>query len=277
MPPRKRAQSGGESAAKRVATEDPQTMLSGGNKAQSKMAQFWREGKFCDVTVRLDGRNYPAHRVVLAAGSEMLAALSDGNRFADSVSPTIELSGMSAAAFEAVLTYLYDGTVTCAASLLMEVGAAASYLQVVPLLDLTSDALKAGLTAANCIRTWAYGKMYSVDGLVAECHRKAVAEFTQLTHAEELPLEEMRSLLASDDLAVECEEQVYDMAVRHARARTQPASASDADAVSWWDSDLAPFFALVRYPLLRAATFDSLVMTEPLLAGVACQQMLARA
>ena len=80
MPPRKRAATdAGGAAAKRAAADEPQATLAGGNKTQSKMAQFWREGKFCDISVRVDGQEFPAHRIVLAAGSEQLAAMGEGD------------------------------------------------------------------------------------------------------------------------------------------------------------------------------------------------------
>jgi len=271
MLPRKRSAAGDVAEggrAKRAALEDPQATLAGGNKTQSKMAQFWREGKFCDISIRVDGQEFRAHRVVLAAGSEMLAALSDGERFADSTSSTIELQDIGAAAFQAVLSYLYDGTVDCAMSLLTEVGAAASYLQVTPLVEQASNALKAGLSATNCVTAWSFAKLHSMDDLVAACREKAVDAFLSLKDVDCLPREEMRGLLASDDLGVDHEQQVYEMAVRYARAQEDlPRS----------DVDLASFFSGVRFPLLAEATFKTVVMNEPLLAGARCQSMLASA
>lgn len=270
MPPRKRAaaaSSAGEPASKRADVDEPHATLTGGNKTQSKMAQFWREGKFCDVSICVDGQEFPAHRVVLAAGSEMLAALSDGERFADSASSKIQLTDMSAAAVEVVLRYLYDGTVDCAVSLLTEVGAAASFLQVAPLIEHTGSALMAGLSATNCVRIWSYAKQYSVDALVAQCRERAASDFQTLTDVEKVPPEEMSSLLERDDLVVDDEEQVYAAAVRFARARQPPLS----------DTALASFFSTVRFPLLKQTTFHTMVMHEPLLAGVECKGMLARA
>ena len=79
MPLRKRAAKtplADAPASKRAAQDEARATLSGGNKTLSKMAQFWREGKFCDVSIHVEGREFQAHRVVLAAGSEMLAAAS---------------------------------------------------------------------------------------------------------------------------------------------------------------------------------------------------------
>jgi hypothetical protein len=232
------------------------------------MAQFWREGKFCDIAVCVEGETFQAHRVVLAAGSEMLAALSDGERFADSNSATIDLKDMSAAAFKVVLTYLYEGDVDCATSLLTEVGAAASFLQVTPLVEQTCEALKAGLSAASCVSVWGFAKLHSMDGLVTACREKAIAEFRSLDGVDYLPREEMCDLLASDDLNVDGEEFVYEMALRYARAQEDLRAS---------DSDLARFLSNVRFPLLSKTTFQSVVMSEPLLRGAECQNMLARA
>lgn len=270
MPPRKRAAktpSADAPASKRAAQDEARTTLSGGNKTLSKMAQFWREGKFCDVSVHVEGREFQAHRVVLAAGSEMLAALSDGERFSDSSSPTIKLHDMGADAFQAVLDYLYEGSCECGTSLLFEVGAAASFLQVTPLLEQVGCALAASLVAANCISVWKFAKQYSMDDLAAACRTKALDEFTALGDSlNMLPMEEVRLLLESKELKAD-ESDILGVAVSFARAQTPAPS----------DADLATFFSSVRFPLLDATAFNDRVMQEPLLAGPACREMLLRA
>lgn len=270
MPPASRKRTAAADAtdtpvAKRAAPSDePQTQLSGGSKTQSQMAAFWRQGKFCDVAVRVEGRDFSAHRIVLAAGSEMLAALSEGG-FADSASPTIELQEMSASVFEAVLTYLYDGTCACATSALADVGAAAAFLQVAPLLELVATAIASSLSAETCVQAYIFAAKFNLDGLVLACRALAMENFGALGDTlVALPPDEMRNLLASDELGVDEEEVVLNAALAYARA-------NDAD-----DASLANFFSSVRFTLLPKGAFDR-VMQERLLAGPACREMLIRA
>ena len=264
MPPsRKRVTKHADTPANKVAkVTEPTTVVSGGSKTQSQLSAFRRTGKLCDIVVRVGAREFPAHRVVLAAGSCWFAALTDGGRFADSQAPTVDLHDMSAEAFEAVLDYLYEGS-TCTTAPLADVGAAAAFLQVTPLLERIGDAMASALRADNCVATWLFATNYALDGLLASCRETAVQFFPELgSSAAALPPHEMRALLAMDELEVEDEKIVYDAAVNYARLNDM----TD-------DDTLADFLAPVRYPLLTAANFAA-VMAEPLLRGAACREML---
>lgn len=252
----------------RRVTPEPETrtVLMGGSQMQSQLAAFRREGRFCDVVVRVGGREFPAHRLVLVAGSDMIAALSEGDRFADSASPIIELKNMSSNSFETVLAYLYDGTCACARNELPDVGAAAAFLQVAPLFEQAGRAIGSALGAKNCVASWIFATKFSLPGLADRCRNTMLIAFAELgdtLHA--LPPEEMRWLLAADALHVLDEREVLKAALDYAGAR----QLRD-------DRTLADFFSSVRFTQLSANAFDG-VMQEPLFAGAACREMLLRA
>ena len=54
-----------------ITCEQPAITL-GGGEAKPTIANQWREGKFCDVQVRVDNSVYDAHRLVLSAGSTFM-------------------------------------------------------------------------------------------------------------------------------------------------------------------------------------------------------------
>ena len=74
MPPRKRARAPVISAAPTtIALQrgDHTSFLEG-------LAELWRAGTLCDVTVLVGGRSFKAHRLVLAASSPYFAAMNGG-------------------------------------------------------------------------------------------------------------------------------------------------------------------------------------------------------
>jgi hypothetical protein len=79
MPPasRKRSRTANDDA--NAASEEAPTLLRSASEAvqlsqRSGLVALWEGGELCDVTVRCDGMDFPAHKVVLAAGSAYFRA-----------------------------------------------------------------------------------------------------------------------------------------------------------------------------------------------------------
>ncbi|KAJ1485373.1 BTB/POZ protein [Baffinella frigidus] len=68
-------------------------------------------GTFCDATVLVGGRTFHVHRVVIAGGSEVLAAMFTAG-LREGKTQTAELPEMDAASFETLLRFLYTGNAT---------------------------------------------------------------------------------------------------------------------------------------------------------------------
>ncbi|XP_032532972.1 zinc finger and BTB domain-containing protein 9-like isoform X3 [Chiroxiphia lanceolata] len=96
------------------------------------------EGKFCDVSVHVGGRVFPAHKSVLAAASPFFhdkLLLQDGGRLA--LPPAID-----AGAFEGLLQLIYCGRLTVAAEALPGHLLVASGLQMWHVVDRCSQILR---------------------------------------------------------------------------------------------------------------------------------------
>ena len=73
----------------------------------SKLNEFLADGKYCDVNIRIDGKSFKCHRLVLSAASEyfdtMFSEHSRGKYFT--------LEEVDAEIFEEVVRYVYTGDV----------------------------------------------------------------------------------------------------------------------------------------------------------------------
>jgi hypothetical protein len=179
MAPRKRARSSAAAASNASFT------LSGGDPCcAAGVAALWRAGKLCDVEVLVEGRTFHAHRVVLAAGADYMAALFDAG-MADSARRVIELPDMPASAFEAVLHYLYTGETECSddCAALLALLQAAGRLQVVPLQHAAVESLRQRLTPASCVAIWREADQLTLPELVADARKVALAHFEELGDA----------------------------------------------------------------------------------------------
>lgn len=82
-------------------------ILPGENQILLKLAQLQKQQQFCDVTLEAEGREFPAHRFVLAANSEMFGTLLlSGMKESSSQKIVLE---MKAKNLEKLLELLYTG------------------------------------------------------------------------------------------------------------------------------------------------------------------------
>ena len=75
------------------------------------LQKLYDNGALCDVILHVYEREFPCHRVVLAAASEYFHTMFTGN-FVERTSSKISMNEMDAACLEAVLDYLYKGVVS---------------------------------------------------------------------------------------------------------------------------------------------------------------------
>ena len=116
-----------------VEQHEPFVLRDDSYQQSQRLVSMWRDGRLCDVEVLVDGRRFACHRVVLAAGSDMLAAAFSPEWVA-SQSNELQLHDLPAAGFERALEFLYTGACPIGEATLTPLLDAASRLQIFPLL-----------------------------------------------------------------------------------------------------------------------------------------------
>ena len=231
------------------------TLAGGEPCCATAVARLWLDRKLCDIEVHVEGQPFLAHRVVLAAGSDYMAALFEAG-MNDSTQRVIDLPDMSASAFKAVLDFLYTGEAKCSDDLaqLTTLLNVAGRLQVLPLQRSAAKLLRERLTPASCVSIWREADRLTLPDLVDDARRVALTRFEELGDALlDMQLGWLRMLLEEDALTVTSEEVAFDAAVRWCRAQRP-----DPDTA-------AQLFSAIRYPQIARPFYRERVLPELLL------------
>eukprot|EP00117_Sycon_ciliatum_P010181 scpid44761/ scgid12187/ Protein scribble homolog; Protein LAP4 len=208
--------------------------------SQQQEKQLDPSCSLCDVTVQVNGRQLPAHKVVLASCSEYFARVlttgpqavaSTGDRAAgnaatehntstgvvDVTSQLSEAERIEDAAFDALLDYAYTKRVDICEANVHDIFHAADCLRFSGVKIACFKFLERALYKDNCIGMWMFAKGHSDAARLVDASRRVVeANFKALCSTFgflELPLESVVELLSSDNLNVSNEEEVYKAAV----------------------------------------------------------------
>ena len=102
----------------------------------SKMSELRDSQTLVDVSLKVGGKSFKAHRVVLAASSEYFCAMfTDGMR--ESCAAEIELkdSSLTAEAFQVILDFVYKSELNVKEENVFEVLGAADHLQMTSVIE----------------------------------------------------------------------------------------------------------------------------------------------
>jgi len=180
------------------------------------LAGMRRDGVLTDLTIVVEGRNFPVHRVVVAASSPYFRALLT-NAMAESFVSSVELKQVSVEAFEEILNFMYTGEATISSLLhAVELLAAAEQFCMRDLSNITFQAVKDQATVSDYPELLAEGRRFGLRDLEgfasARCHE--TFEQLVLTHSFlRLPPTLMLELLESEFLLTKDEEVVVSSAV----------------------------------------------------------------
>ena len=172
--------------------------------------------------------SFRAHRLVLCASSAFMRAAFLGE-LKESETGSVTLSDVSAAVFEAALSWMYEGICLVEAALLPDLLQLALRLQVALLISEVEGLVVARIAANNAFGAWVLGDMHSRPAIVEAAKKVALASFAEATQAEEfaaISAPWLAELLGSDDLTISTEADAFAALQRwHAAQRPPPDNA----------------------------------------------------
>lgn len=224
---------------------------------QDGLKDMLDHGKFLDCVVRVGEREFPCHRLVLAACSPYFRArfLAEPDGAGE-----LRLEEVSPDVVSQVLHYLYTSEIALDEASVQDLFAAAHRFQIPSIFTICVSFLQKRLCLANCLAVFRLGLLLDCARLAVAARDFICARFPLVARDNDflgLSADELIAIISSDGLNVEKEEAVFEAVMRWA-------SSGDAEAQAERQRELPTVFESVRCRLLPRAFLESRVERHPL-------------
>ncbi|XP_028931371.1 kelch-like protein 11 [Ornithorhynchus anatinus] len=235
-----------------------------------------RQGLFCDITLCFGGgREFRAHRSVLAAATEYFTPLLSGH-FSESRSGRVEMRKWSSEpgpepdTVEAVIEYMYTGRIRVSTGSVHEVLELADRFLLTRLKEFCGEFLKKKLNLSNCVAIHSLAHMYTLSQLALKAADMIRRNFHKVIQDEEfytLPFHLIRDWLSDLDITVDSEEVLFETVLKWVQR--------NADERERYFEEL---FQLLRLSQMRPTYLTRQVKSERLVSGSeVCARLVSEA
>ena len=183
--------------------------------AFAKLEKLRLQRELCDVVLRVEGREFHAHKVLLIACCPYFEAMFLSG-MSESRQKVVELQGIHPGAFQAILGLFYTGQISINNDNVQTILSAASIFQLEALKVACANFLVKQLAPCNCLGIHAFAQAYGCTRLAEQARKHTLLKFAEVASCEEflqLELEQVCQLLSCDHLKVTSEEEVFDAAI----------------------------------------------------------------
>ncbi|KAK1898942.1 Kelch-like protein 12 [Dissostichus eleginoides] len=200
-----------------------------------------KSNTLCDITLRVNTADFPAHRIVLAACSDYFCAMFTSE-------------GLTASTMEILLDFVYTETVLVTVENVQELLPAACLLQLKGVKRACCDFLEGQLDPTNCLGIRDFAETHNCLDLMQAAELFSQKHFSEVVQHEEFMLlcqAEVEKLIKCDEIQVDSEEPVFEAVlnwVKHNR--------KDREAF------LSEMLEFVRLPLLTPRYITDVIDPE---------------
>ena len=177
-----------------------------------------RDERFCDITVAVKGKEFKAHKVVLAAASPFfLAVLESDMRESNEQLISVELEEATSPVMEEVVKYIYTGNVSVTKEISHNLIATADYLLLSGLKTVAGNFMKDNLTTENCVFNYYFADKYQCFELREGAHEVINTNFSAVMETDDflnLDIKQVIEWVSSDDVIVTDEEEIFKGIIR---------------------------------------------------------------
>ncbi|XP_065561489.1 actin-binding protein IPP-like [Artemia franciscana] len=182
----------------------------------NKLFKLWKHSSFCDVTVVVEGTYFKTHKLLLAASSSYFHAmfLSD---LVEKQLDVINLQSITSDIFQMLLDFVYTGEISVTRANVQELIVAADMLGLDEVVVCCTDFLIEEFHPANCLGIYRFAEDHNFKILSEAAFNFVCQNFVEVVKEEEfleLPKHILLTILASEDLRIDEEYQVFDSAIR---------------------------------------------------------------
>ncbi|XP_062376607.1 kelch-like protein 40b [Sardina pilchardus] len=195
-------------------TEEPrmyqQTLL------QDGLCDLLENDKFVDCVLKIKGKEFPCHRLVLAACSSYFRAFFQSEND-ESKKREIVLDEVEPGVMGMILRYLYTSNINVTEQNVQDVFAVANMLQIPSIFTVCVSFLQKRLSLSNCLAIFRLGLMLDCPRLAVSARNYACERFQLISRDEEffqLSTSEVAAILSADNLNVETENAVFEFLLK---------------------------------------------------------------
>lgn len=182
----------------------------------SKLNELRNEKILCDVTLRIEGEDFSAHRCVLSAASSYFRSMFTSG-FKENESNVVELEEVkSPAAASEALRFIYTGEAFVNECIAQDLVKLADYLLIPRLKTDMSEYLKNSINTTNCLALGSFASQYDCKALKEAAIAYKFKNFVSVVKSDDfkaLDFEEVKELISHDEIVVSKEEDVYEAVV----------------------------------------------------------------
>jgi kelch-like protein 12 len=166
----------------------------------------------CDIILKIENKEYYAHKIILAACSDYFCAMFT-NEMKEKDLQTIELQGITANTMDILLDCIYSDKVLFTMENVQEILPAAALLQLNEIQRGCEDFLKNQLDPQNCLGIASFAELHNCLNLKNATQEYIYENFSQIVQTSDefinLKAKELEDLIRSNEIEVTSEEIVY--------------------------------------------------------------------
>ena len=224
------------------------------NDAFYMLQNIRRQGKLCDVTLKVDTSKFSAHRIVLAASIPYFNSMFTSDMLEVNQNEIV-MQGIEEHALEALVNFAYSGSITVNVNTVQAILIGANFLQLKVVKEFCYNFITKRLHPSNCLGVRHFGEMLMCSPLVDQSNSYLNRYFVDVSQSEEffqLLKDSVVDILSRSELNVASEEQVF------------------AAASAWVKHDFSArkdfmpeLLQHIRLPLLRPEILTDVVQMDP--------------
>ncbi|XP_063308860.1 kelch-like protein 40 [Pelobates fuscus] len=185
---------------------------------QDGLKDMLDHNKFIDCILKIKGKEFPCHRLVLSACSPYFRAmfLSD---LEESKKKEIELEDVDPEVMGKILNYIYTSEIEITETNVQDIFSVANMLQIPSIFTVCVSFLQKKLCLSNCLAIFRLGLMLDCARLAVSARDFLCDRFNLISRDEEfyqLGPDELIAIISSDSLNVEKEEDVFEVVMKWA-------------------------------------------------------------
>lgn len=239
------------------------------NEAFDILTQFYRDGKLCDVIIRVDDREIKCHRIILASCSNYFRGMFM-NEMLESWQETVAIQGLPAESVAQLINFIYTRKVTINVDNIESLLTASAVLQIDSVIDACCKFMERHLHPSNCLEMRAFAELHGCEDFL-----KAADIYTQLNFLSLMNTDALQKIsfvhflqiISGKHLYVKQEEQVLEAIISWVKY--------NADARSEF---LPELLRHVRLPLLPTTSLiQRLEGEDVVLKNLECRDLIDEA